>query len=38
LEKKKRLGHYAVLWEDGRPVLIGKDAPKTPSEPESKTT
>jgi hypothetical protein len=38
LEKKKRLGHYAVLWEDGKPVLIGEDAPQRPSEPESKTT
>ncbi|MBV5305223.1 MAG: hypothetical protein J0652_00875 [Desulfobulbaceae bacterium] len=38
LEKKKRLGHYAVFWEDGRPVLIGEDAPQTPSGQESKTT
>lgn len=27
LERKRRLGHYAVLWRDGRPVLIGEDAP-----------
>lgn len=27
LERKRRLGHYAVLWRDGSPVLIGKDAP-----------
>jgi 2-polyprenyl-6-methoxyphenol hydroxylase-like FAD-dependent oxidoreductase len=27
LERKRRLGHYAVLWRDGRPVLIGDDAP-----------
>jgi len=27
LEKKKRLGHYAVLWADGRPVIVGEDAP-----------
>jgi hypothetical protein len=38
LEKKKRLGHYAVFWEDGRPVLIGEDAPQRPSGQESKTT
>jgi hypothetical protein len=38
LEKKKKLGHYAVFWEDGRPVLIGEDAPQRPSEQESKTT
>lgn len=29
LETKKKLGHYAVFWQDGRPVLIGPDAPKT---------
>jgi hypothetical protein len=29
LEKKKRLGHYAVIWQNGRPVLVGDDAPKT---------
>lgn len=28
LEKKRRLGQYAVLWEDGRIVLRGEDAPK----------
>lgn len=27
LERKRRLGHYAVLWRDGRPLLIGDDAP-----------
>ena len=27
LERKRRLGHYAVLWRDGSPVLIGEDAP-----------
>ncbi|OAI19560.1 MULTISPECIES: hypothetical protein [Methylomonas] len=29
LERKRRLGHYAVVWQDGRPVMIGDDAPKT---------
>ena len=38
LKKKKRLGQYAVFWEDGKPVLIGEDAPQTPSCRESKTT
>lgn len=38
LEKKKRLGQYAVIWEDGKPVLIGEDAPQTPSSQELKTT
>ena len=23
LEHKKRLGQYAVIWQDGRPVTIG---------------
>jgi hypothetical protein len=27
LEKKRRLGQYAVIWRDGRPVFIGEDAP-----------
>jgi len=28
LERKRRLGHYAVIWQDGGPVLVGDDAPK----------
>lgn len=35
LEKKKRLGQYAVLWENGKPVLVGEDAPQKPSRHES---
>ena len=27
LERKRRLGHYAVVWKDGKPALIGDDAP-----------
>jgi hypothetical protein len=27
LDRKRRLGHYAVIWQDGRPVAIGEDAP-----------
>lgn len=27
LERKRRLGHYAVIWRDGHPMLIGDDAP-----------
>ncbi len=27
LEQKRRLGQYAVLWQDGRPVVVGDDAP-----------
>ena len=33
LEKKRRLGQYAVIWRDGKPVFIGEDAPtNTPIE------
>ena len=28
LEKKKRLGQYAVIWVDNKPMMIGEDAPK----------
>lgn len=28
LEKKRRLGHYAVVWQNGRIVQSGDDAPK----------
>ena len=28
LEKKKRLGQYAVLWKNGKPVMIGDDVPE----------
>lgn len=28
LERKRRLGHYAVIWRDGKPVVIGDDAPR----------
>lgn len=27
LERKRRLGQYAVIWQDGQPVLVGDDAP-----------
>ncbi len=27
LEKKRRLGQYAVVWQDGKPVRIGEDTP-----------
>jgi len=27
LEKKRRLGQYAVLWENGQIVYKGEDAP-----------
>lgn len=28
LERKHRFGHYAVVWRDGKPAMIGEDAPK----------
>jgi hypothetical protein len=28
LEKKQKLGQYAVIWQNGRPVQSGADAPK----------
>lgn len=27
LERKRKLGQYAVFWRDGQPVLEGPDAP-----------
>lgn len=29
LERKRRLGQYAVLWRNGKPTCIGPDAPGT---------
>ncbi len=39
LERKRRLGQYAVFWRDGRVVFEGPDAPEEPldSGPPSKT-
>lgn len=28
LERKRRLGQYAVIWQDGKPVLIGENEPQ----------
>lgn len=28
LERKQRLGQYAVIWQDGKPVQVGEDAPQ----------
>ncbi|MEO7189883.1 MAG: hypothetical protein ABI051_02380 [Vicinamibacterales bacterium] len=30
LERKRRLGQYAVTWREGRVVCTGPDAPATP--------
>lgn len=27
LERKRRLGQYAVVWQNGKPVMTGDDAP-----------
>lgn len=34
LERKRKLGQYAVFWRDGRVVFEGPDAPSRPPEPE----
>jgi hypothetical protein len=31
LDKKKRLGHYYVSWQNDRVVFIGDDAPPDPN-------
>lgn len=31
LEKKQKLGQYAVVWQNGHPLQTGADAPKTKS-------
>ena len=28
LDKKQKLGQYAVIWQNGQPVQTGGDAPK----------
>ncbi|WP_303722703.1 hypothetical protein [Malonomonas rubra] len=28
LEKKRRLGQYAVIWQNGKPIMVGEDAPQ----------
>lgn len=27
IERKRRLGHYVVVWENGKPVALDEDAP-----------
>jgi hypothetical protein len=36
LDEKRRLGHYYVIWKDGRPVFIGEDAPSDDSGPTAR--
>ena len=34
LERKRRLGQYAVVWRDGKPATIGEDSPNSlPAKP-----
>ena len=33
LDTKRRLGHYAVTWQDGKPLLVGEDAPPPQAAP-----
>ncbi|RUR43435.1 hypothetical protein [Vreelandella populi] len=35
LERKRRLGQYAVFWQEGKPVFIGEDAPTNPDDTAS---
>ena len=35
LEKKQRLGQYSVIWQDGKPVVSGEDAPENPADTSS---
>lgn len=30
IKRKHRLGHYVVVWQNDRPMLIGEDAPLDP--------
>ncbi len=37
LERKRRLGRYAVVWCEGKPVAIGEDAPEHLATPPSES-
>ncbi len=28
LDRKRRLGQYAIIWQDGEPIATGEDAPE----------
>ena len=38
LEHKRRLGQYAVFWQDDKPVFIGEDAPDNANERQANDT
>jgi hypothetical protein len=33
LDTKRRLGHYVVTWQNGKPLLDGEDAPPPQAAP-----
>lgn len=33
LERKRRLGQYTVTWCDGKPLVMGEDAPRQNESP-----
>jgi hypothetical protein len=35
LDRKKRLGQYAVVWQDGKPAIIVGDNLSTPEQTDS---
>ncbi len=35
LERKRKLGQYAVIWREGRVVCTGPDAPVVPCVPST---
>lgn len=35
LERKRKLGQYAVIWREGRVVCTGSDAPVVPGVPST---
>ena len=37
LDRKRRLGQYAVFWEDGRVIFDGPDAPAEREGPEGRS-
>lgn len=38
LDRKARLGHYVVIWQDGQVVLQGPDAPTGSGDPAAWNT
>ncbi|MDN5870815.1 MAG: hypothetical protein L0H73_08885 [Nitrococcus sp.] len=37
LERKRRLGQYAVIWQDGKPVIIDAEPPRVAEDAASDT-